>query len=100
MKAYLRPTGVEHEPPRITCDSCDADVRSDNHVPEEQPLADQRFPAVTRRHAHDAVVRRVEAERGRRQTVCYQVDPKQLHRNQSFRHAKKHSQEDATDRKL
>ena len=68
---------IEHEPPGVTRDRGDADVCADNHVAEEQPLPDDGFATVARVDTHDAVVRRVEAERGGGQTVGDQVYPKQ-----------------------
>ena len=47
--------------------------------------------------AHDAVVGRVETERGRRKRVRDEVNPKELHRNESLGHAQKYCQEDADD---
>ena len=75
VEGDLRATGVEHEPPRIAGDRRKANVRADNHVPEEQPLANDRLAAVPGRDTHDAVVWWVEAESSRRQTVRNQVHP-------------------------
>ena len=97
MERNLRATRVEHEPPRVAGDGRDTDIRPDNHVPEEQPLANDRLAAVPGRDTHDAVVWWVEAESSRRQTVRNQVHPEQLYRNERFGHAEQHRQEDADD---
>ena len=91
------PANVVHEPPGVASDGCNADVDSDDHVPSEQPRTDEALTAVPRRDAHDAVVGRVEAERGRWQTVRDQVDPKQLNGDERLGHAEEHRQEDADD---
>ena len=86
---------VEEEPPGVSSDSRKADVGADDHVAEEQPLPDDGLTTVARVDTHDAVVRRVEAERGGGQTVGDQVYPKQLDGDQSLGHAEQHSQKDA-----
>ena len=91
----MRTTVVYGEPPRRRADSRRSDVATDRHVAEEEPVADKRFLGAAWRLVHDLEVGRVEAERGRRETVRHQVDPEQLDRDESLRHAERSSQEDA-----
>ena len=86
---------IEHEPPGVTRDRGDADVCADNHVAEEQPLANKRLAAVSGWNPHNRVVRRVEAQSCSRQTVRDKVNPQELDRNQSFRHSQQDRKENA-----
>ena len=97
VEGNLGSLGVHSEPPGISSDSSDTNIDSDNHVTEEQPFTNQGFTAVSWRNPHDAVIGRVETESGRGQTVGDKVDPKELYRDQRFRHAEQHGQEYADD---
>lgn len=88
---------VEHEPPGVASHSRDTDIDSDDHVTEEQPLADKRLAAVTWGYTHNAVVRGVEAESGSRERVGDEVDPEELHGDKSLGHTQEDRQEDGDD---
>ena len=91
----LRAAVVHGEPPGGRADRRRSDVATDRHVAEEEPVADERLPGAARRLVHDLEVGRVEAERGRRETVRHQVDPEQLDGDESLGHAQRGRQEDA-----
>lgn len=97
IEGDLRATLIEHEPPSVARDSGNANIRTHNEVSEEEPLAHERLTTIPWWYAHDAVIRWVEAQSGRWQTVRNKVDPEELDRNKSFRHAEENSQEDADD---
>ena len=65
------------------------------HIPEEQPSTDQRLLGVPRRLVHDVQIRGIESKGSGGQTICDQVDPQELHGNQSLGHTKGGGQEDA-----
>ena len=75
VKRYLWASGIENKPPRVTKDGRTSNVQTNDHVAEEQPLADERLAAVSWWHSHDGMVRGVESKCGCRQTVRYQVNP-------------------------
>ena len=93
----LRSAIVHCEPPSGGADCRCSDIATDRHVAEEEPVANERFPGAAWRLVHDLQVRRVEAERGGWQAVCYQIDPEQLDGDQSFGHTQSGSQEDTDD---
>lgn len=97
VKGDLGTTRVEHEPPGVAKDRRATDIDSNDHVTEEKPLADKRFTAVPGRYTHNGMVGRIEAESGGRQTVRNEIDPQELDRNQSLRHAQKDCKEDTDD---
>lgn len=88
---------VEDKPPRVPTDSGKTDVRSDDHIPEEQPATNKRLVPLPRWSLHDIVVRRVKAQRSSREAVRHQVDPEKLHGDKSLRHSKRGRQEDRDD---
>lgn len=51
------------------------------YLPEEKPSGNKRFISFTGRFAHNIQIRGVETKGSGWQTVSYQVDPQQLHRN-------------------
>lgn len=53
---------VVDEPPCVSRHSGASDVRTDDQVTNEEPLANQGLTAVSRGYTHDAMVWRVEAE--------------------------------------
>lgn len=71
MKRDLRSTRVENEPPSVTEYSSATDVDTDNHIPEEQPLANKRLTAVSGRQTHNRTIGRVESKGSGRQTIGY-----------------------------
>ena len=75
VKRYLWTSRVKNKPPRVTKDGRTSDVHTNDHVAEEQPLANERLVAISWWHSHDGMVRGVESECGCRQTVRYQVNP-------------------------
>ena len=75
VKRYLWTSSIENKPPGITKDSRTSNIDTNDHVAEEQPLADEWFTAVSWWYSHDGMIRRVESECGGWQTVRYQVDP-------------------------
>ena len=93
----LRPARVVHEPPRVARHGRDADVRSYDHVANEQPLADERLAAAPWGYPHDAVVGGVEAECGGGEAVGDQVDPEELDGDERFGHAEEDGEKDAAN---
>lgn len=93
----LRSTRVKHEPPDITKDGGNTHIDTHSHISKEKPSADQGLLTTSRRTTHDVMVRGIESERGRRQTVCYQIHPKQLNRNQGLGKTQEDGQEDGDD---
>lgn len=71
---------------------------SDRQVSEEEPARDERLFGVAWRFVHDVQVWRVEAQGGGRKSISHQVDPQQLHWNQSFRETQDGCEEDAAHR--
>ncbi|KAI3481410.1 hypothetical protein L1887_56237 [Cichorium endivia] len=90
----LRPTRVEHKPPRIAKDGRRTHKRSHQQVARKDPARDERVVARARLLAHDARRGRIEAQRGRRQTIRHKVDPQQLHGDQRLGQSQHHRQED------
>ena len=72
----LRSARIEYEPPCIPEDGRAANVDSDDHVTEEEPLANKWLTAISRRKTHDRMVRWVKTEGGGRKTIRYEVNPK------------------------
>jgi hypothetical protein len=66
MVRDLWSTSIIDKPPRISENSRTTNVDSNHHISEEQPFTDKGLTAVPRRHSHDGVVWRVEAESGGR----------------------------------
>lgn len=73
---------------------------SNGQISEEEPARDEGLLGGARRFAHDVQVRRVEAQRGGRQTVSHKVDPQQLDGDQSLRQPQGSSQEDTERKKM
>jgi len=86
---------VEQEPPCVTSHGGNSNINSNDEVSEKQPFPDEGLSAIARRYAHDGVVGWIEAKGGSRETVCHEIYPKQLHRDESFRHAQEDGQKDA-----
>lgn len=73
---------------------------SNGQISEEEPARDEGLFGGTRGFAHDVQIRRVEAQRGGRQTVGDKVDPQQLDGDQSLRQTQGGSQEDTERKKM
>ena len=97
VERNLRSARVEEEPPSVAKDGCTPDVGANDHVSEEEPLAHEWFPAVSRWVTHDRMVWRVEAQCSRGKAVGDKVDPEKLDGDESLRHAEEHSEEDGDD---
>jgi hypothetical protein len=76
VPSYLRPTSIIYEPPGVSSDRGNTNVRPNDHITEKEPLSDQRFPTVSRRDLHYRVIRRIEAESSGRKTIRDKIDPK------------------------
>ena len=74
----MRSARIEYEPPCIPEDGRAANVDSDDHVTEEEPLANKWLTAVPWWNTHNGVVRGVETERSGGQAVSNKVDPEKL----------------------
>ncbi|RUS26263.1 hypothetical protein BC938DRAFT_471005 [Jimgerdemannia flammicorona] len=94
VKGNLRATGEVQEPPRIAKHSGAPDVCPDNHVPKEQPPADNGLLRVARGPPHDIVIGGVKSEGGGRQAVRDEVDPEELYGDEGFGHAEDDGKED------
>lgn len=89
----VRASRADHVPPGSSTNSAGTDVGTDGHVTEEEPASDQALRGATWRLVHDVQVGGVEAEGSGGQTVSNQVDPEELHGDQSFGQAEGSSQE-------
>lgn len=67
---------------------------SNGQVSEKEPARDEGLLRVPGRFVHDVQVRGVETQGGGRETVRHQVDPQQLHWNQSLGETQDGRQED------
>lgn len=67
---------------------------SNGQVSEKEPARDEGLLWVPGRFVHDVQVRRVETQGGGRETIRYQVNPQQLHWNQSLGETQDGRQED------
>mmetsp|Transcript_12287 Transcript_12287/g.32633 ORF Transcript_12287/g.32633 Transcript_12287/m.32633 type:complete len:474 (-) Transcript_12287:433-1854(-) len=75
----------------------EADVHANNHVAEEHPRRDQAVVGTTRGLAHDVQVRRVESERRGGWAVGDQINPQQLHGNETLWESKRRGDEDGSN---
>ncbi len=65
----LGTSGVEEEPPRIPGDGRETDIHPNDHIPEEEPSANDGLATVSWWYTHDAVVWWVETEGSCGETV-------------------------------
>lgn len=70
-------------------------LTANSQVSEEEPAGDEGFLGVAWGFTHDVQIGWVEAKGCSRETVCHQVNPQQLHRDQSLRESQSRSQENA-----
>lgn len=70
-------------------------LTANSQVSEEEPARNERFLGVAGGFTHDVQIGRVEAKSCSRETVCHQVNPQQLHRDQSLRESQSGGQENA-----
>mmetsp|Transcript_11360 Transcript_11360/g.25637 ORF Transcript_11360/g.25637 Transcript_11360/m.25637 type:complete len:407 (-) Transcript_11360:1767-2987(-) len=75
----------------------EADVHANNHVAEEHPRRDQAVVGTTRGLAHDVQVRRVESERRGGWAVGDQINPQQLHGNETLWESERGGDEDGSN---
>lgn len=85
---------VDEKPPGSRPDGGAAHISSDSQVTEEEPAWDQGVGGAARWAGHDVQVRGVEAKSGSWQTVGDQINPEQLHWDQSLGQTECSSQED------
>mmetsp|Transcript_15670 Transcript_15670/g.37760 ORF Transcript_15670/g.37760 Transcript_15670/m.37760 type:complete len:347 (-) Transcript_15670:1641-2681(-) len=90
-------SGIGHEPPHEDTDSCKPDVQADHHVPNESPWSDELVVRSARRLDHDIQVRRVESQGGGREPIGDQINPEQLHWNQSLWNSQRGGEKDTGD---
>ena len=95
VEGDLWPFGIEHEPPSVAGYCRHTDVDTNDHVAEEEPLRDERLATAAWWHAHDRMIRRIEAESSCRQAISDKVNPEQLYGYQGLWHAKQNGEEDA-----
>lgn len=74
-------------------------LTSDSHVTEEEPSSNERFVGLSGWSLHDVEIRGVKAQSRGWQTVSDQVDPQELHGNESLGQAKSSSQENTESQK-
>merc|ERR1719190_163150 len=94
-EGHLGAGGVDQEPVGGGSNGGGADIASNDHVSKEQPGGDKGLVSASGHLVHDVQVRGVEGEGGGGQTVSHQVDPQQLHGDQSLGEAEGGGQEDA-----
>lgn len=70
-------------------------LTANSQVSEEEPAGNERFLGVARGFTHDVQIGRVEAKSCSWETVCHQVNPQQLHRDQRLRESQSSGQENA-----
>lgn len=70
-------------------------LTANSQVSEEEPAGNERFLGVAWWFTHDVQIWRVEAKSCSRKTVCHQINPEQLHRDQRLRESESSSQENA-----
>merc|ERR1719402_1786529 len=94
---HLGSGGVVDEPVSGSSNGGHADVDSNSHVSEEQPGSDKSFVRSSGLLLHDVEIWGVEGEGGGGETVSDQVNPQELHGDQSFGKAESGGEEDADD---
>ena len=95
IKCHLGSLVIEHEPPGGSTHCSYAHINTNGQVTEEQPATNERVFVGTGQLLHDIDIRRVETKSSSREAICDQVDPEQLHRDQSLRETQRCCQENA-----
>mmetsp|Transcript_5320 Transcript_5320/g.10923 ORF Transcript_5320/g.10923 Transcript_5320/m.10923 type:complete len:562 (-) Transcript_5320:1568-3253(-) len=75
---------MEDVPIRKDSHACETDVDSDDHVAEEYPRSNETVVRTTREFFHDIRVRGIESQSRGGRSVRDEIDPQQLHGNQSL----------------
>lgn len=85
IKGDLWPSIIIHKPPGGGCHCGHTHIHADSQVTEEEPAADEGVLGRAGGLFHDVHVGGVETKGSGRQSICDQVHPQQLHRNQGLR---------------
>ena len=87
---------VPHIPIHKYSHSRKAHIQSDHQVSDKHEGSDQSLVLRTRRLLHDVRLRWIESQSSRRQSICDQIHPQQLHWRKSLRNAQHRREEDGS----
>ena len=95
MECDLWTSIIIHEPPSGGCNSGHTHIHSNGEITEEEPAADEGVLGRARGLLHDVDIGGVETKGSGGESVCDEVHPEQLDRDECFRKPKSSSQENA-----